>query len=275
MKTFALNTFMVFCFLLLTSVTRAQHAVTKLWQTDTILAVPESVLPGKGVLYVSQIGDPKNPTARKGGVAQLSPAGKVLKTDWITGLQAPKGMAQIGNLLYVADVNELVVVDIKKGLIDHKITFSGNPGLNDVTADKNGIVYVTDPRNGSAYKVEGDKYTLFLEGLKGINGIKAVDDKIYVLTADGIYLAGNDKTATKICTLEYGGDGIEPIGNGDFLVTSWVGYLYYVHADGTKDLLLDTHESNNKTADIGYDPKAKIIYVPTFYGKSVAAYKLN
>jgi DNA-binding beta-propeller fold protein YncE len=175
----------------------------------------------------------------------------------------------------VADVSDVVVIDIKKNTIDHKIAISGAAGLNDITIDKNGIAYVTDSKNGTAYKIEGDNATLFLERQKGINGIKAVGDKIYVLTSDGMYLVGTDKKATKICTLEHGGDGIEPIGKGDFLVTAWIGYLYYVHADGTKDILLDTHESKNKTADIGYDPKARIIYVPTFLGKSVAAYKLN
>ena len=71
------------------------------------------------------------------------------------------------------------------------------------------------------------------------------------------------------------GDGIEPIGNGDFLVTAWGGWLFYVHTDGTKDVLLDTHETKKRTADIGYDPKSRIVYVPTFLGKSVDAYKLN
>ena len=56
--------------------------------------------------------------------------------------------------------------------------------------------------------------------------------------------------------------GIEPIGNGDFLVTSWPGYIFYVYADGQKELLLDTHEQKKNTADIGYDPVKKIIYVP-------------
>lgn len=262
-------------FLLSANAAKAQHSVTKLWQTDTTLAIPESVLPEKGILYVSLIDGDAWAADGKGGVGQVAPDGKIINPNWITGLNAPKGMARVGNLLYVADVSEVVVVDIKKGAVHHKIAIDGAGGLNDITADKKGVLYVTDSKNGTAYKIESDKPTLFLEGQKGINGIKAVGDKVYILTGDGMYLAGADKKTTKICELEHGGDGIEPIGNGDFLVTAWVGYLYYVHADGTKDVLLDTHESKNKTADIGYDPKAKIIYVPTFLGKSVVAYKLD
>ena len=90
-----------------------------------------------------------------------------------------------------------------------------------------------------------------------------------------MYVADAAKKLTKMCALEHGGDGIEPIGNGDFIVTAWEGYVYYVQANGKKDVLLDTHTTKKRTADIGYDPKTRIVYVPTFLGKSVAAYHLN
>jgi hypothetical protein len=272
---FASGVSAILFFLLSANAAKAQHTITKLWQTDSTLNIPESVLPEKDVLYVSLIDGDSWMADGKGGVGKVSPDGKIINPNWITGLNAPKGLARVGNLLYVADMSEVVVIDIKKGTIHHKIAINGAAGLNDITADKKGVLYVTDSKNGTAHKIEGDKVTLFLEGQKGINGIKAVDDKVYILTGDGMYLAGADKKTTKVCDLEHGGDGIEPIGNGDFLVTAWVGYLYYVHADGTKDVLLDTHESKNKTADIGYDPKTKTIYVPTFLGKSVMAYKLD
>jgi hypothetical protein len=39
--------------------------------------------------------------------------------------------------------------------------------------------------------------------------------------------------------------------------------------------LLDTHVEKKNTADIGYDPVNKIVYVPTFNAKTVVAYKLK
>lgn len=176
--------------------------------------------------------------------------------------------------MYVADVSDLVVISVSGNKIDHKIAIPGASGLNDVTVDDKGVVYVTDSNTGKVHKVEGDNATQYAEGLKGVNGIKWVKNKVYILTGDGMYITTDGKTLTKHCTLEHGGDGIEPVGNGDFLVTAWAGYLYYVYADGRKDLLLDTHTTQSKTADIGYDPQKRIIYVPTFMGKSVAAYKL-
>jgi len=254
---------------------KAQHSVTKLWQTDSTLAIPESVLPVKDVMYVSLIdGEPWGRDG-KGGVGKLSRTGEITNANWITGLNAPKGLAVKGDLLYVADLDELVVISISQNKIDHKIKINGAAGLNDVSIDSNGNVYVSDTQKACVFKVADGVATLFQENLKGANGVKAIGDKVYILTGDGMYVSDKDKKLSKICVLEHGGDGIEPVGNNDFWVTAWSGWLYYVHADGTKDVLLDTHETKKRTADIGYDPKSRIIYVPTFLGKSVDAYKLN
>ncbi|HJP62763.1 MAG TPA: hypothetical protein VJ844_04945 [Mucilaginibacter sp.] len=254
----------------------AQHALKRLWETDTVLNIPESVLPQKNVMYVSLIDGAPWGADGNGGVAKITRQGKPVDLNWITGLNAPKGLAVKGDWLYVADLDELVVISISKNKVDHKIKIMGAAGLNDVTIDKNGVVYVSDTQKACVFRVDHDTPTLFLGDLKGANGLKSVGDKLYILTGDGMYVTDASKKLTKICTLEHGGDGIEPIGNGDFIVTAWEGYIYYVHtAAKTKDLLLDTHATKSRTADIGYDPVTRIVYVPTFLAKSVTAYKLQ
>ncbi|HEY4323928.1 MAG TPA: ATP-binding protein [Mucilaginibacter sp.] len=261
--------------LFITANVNAQHSLKQLWATDTVLNIPESVLPEKDVMYVSLIdGEPWGRDG-KGGVGKLTKEGKVIDARWITGLNAPKGLGRFGDLLYVADLDELVVISISKNKIDHKIKINGAEGLNDVTVDKNGVVYVSDTKKNCVFKVKNDSATLYFENLPSANGLKAIGNKLYILTGDGMYVSDNGGKPSKICALEHGGDGIEPIGNGDFLVTEWVGYFYYVRADGTKELLLDTHTTKNRTADIGYDPATRTVYVPTFLGKSVVAYKVQ
>jgi len=137
------------------------------------------------------------------------------------------------------------------------------------------VVYVSDTKKACVFKVQDNNATLYLDNLKSANGLKAIGDKLYILTGDGMYVSEAGKAPTKICSLEHGGDGIEPIGNGDFLVTEWVGYFYYVKKDGSKQLILDTRTTNNRTADIGYDAATRTVYVPTFLGKSVVAYKVQ
>jgi hypothetical protein len=48
-----------------------------------------------------------------------------------------------------------------------------------------------------------------------------------------------------------------------------------VKTNGEKKLLLDTQKQGMNTADIGYDKKNKIVYVPTFWKNHVVAYQLQ
>jgi hypothetical protein len=128
---------------------------------------------------------------------------------------------------------------------------------------------------GNVYQIRNGKAALFLSDLKGVNGLKAVGNELYILTGTGVLKAGADKKTSVVAPMEIGGDGIEPVGNGDYIVSCWVGLIYYLGKDGKMAKLLDTREQKRNTADIGYDPAARIVYVPTFLKKSVVAYKLK
>ena len=110
------------CFSLV-SINAQKATVQKLWATDTILKVPESVLVDdkENCLWVSNIDGAANGKDGKGSISKLSKTGTPINLDWITGLNAPKGMAKYKQELYVADLTELVVIDIKKGVIKNKI----------------------------------------------------------------------------------------------------------------------------------------------------------
>ena len=254
-----------------------QHQLEKLWQTDTIVAIPESVLPDlkKGILYVSLIDGGGWDVDGKGGVAKLGLDGKNYNGTWITGLNAPKGLGMYGNRLYAADISEVVVIDVPKGKIEKKISVDSAIGLNDITITDKGIVYVSDSRTAKIWRIENDHPTLYLENMKGANGLKAIGDDLYILSGKNFVKADAKKNITKVADLDQGGDGIEPIGNGDFIVTSWGGWIYYVHSDGKVETLLDTHLDKKNTADIGFDPVKRIVYVPTFNAKMVVAYQLK
>lgn len=254
-----------------------KHTLKQLWQTDSIVAVPESVLfdAKTGVLYVALIdGEPWGADG-KGGIARLNADGTGYDSTWITGLSAPKGMGIRGNRLYVADLSNVAVIDIAGKKIEKTIAIDSATGLNDVTISDNGIVYVSDSKTAKIWRIEGDKPTLYLENMQGVNGIKAVKDDLIIASGKTFLKADASKKLTTIAELPQGGDGIEPVGNGDYLVTSWSGYVFYVSSDGKLETILETHADKKQTADIGYDPVKKIVYVPTFFAKTVTAYKLD
>lgn len=263
-------------FLILFTITvKAQHQIEKIWESDTTLTTPESVLPVGNILYVSLINGAPWEADGKGGVAKVDRNGKVLDASWVTGLNAPKGMGLVGNQLYVADITEVVVIDIKTGKINQKIAIEGAQNLNDITVAPRGVVYVSDSKLGNVHQIINNKPVLYLSGLNKVNGLRMVGNDLYMLTAKDVYKVGKDKKLSTVGIQELGGDGIEPIGNGDFVTSTWAGVLYYLGKDGKLDVLMDTREQKRNVADIGYDPKQRIIYVPTFFANTVVAYKLK
>ncbi|WGQ08223.1 ATP-binding protein [Pedobacter gandavensis] len=256
---------------------KAQRQLIKLWETDSVVNMPESVLhdPKAKLLYVSIMGNSPDDKDGIGGIGKLGLDGKVINLEWITGLNSPKGLAKFGNLLYAADLTEVVVMDIAKGKVIRKIPIENTKFLNDVTVDDKGVVYVSDSRTKEIFKIENNVPSLYLSNLSGVNGLKALKKDLYILAGKKFLKADENKKITEIAELPAGGDGLEPIGNGDFICSSWGGYVYYVTADGQTEVLLDTHLEKKNTADIGYDPVKKIVYIPTFYKKTVMAYQLK
>ena len=263
--------------ILLTFTSSAQQRLVKIWESDTTLAVPESVLPHptKNLLYVSLInGGPWEKDGR-GEIALMDTTGKILNAAWTTGLHAPKGMALVGNDLYVADVTEVVVIDAASGKIKNRIAVDSAQMLNDVTANAGGDVFVSDSRTGKVHHIADNKAMVYLQGLQGVNGLRIHNNELYVATSKQLLKSGAHGKTTLVADTQMGGDGIEPTADGGWLLSSWSGTIYHIDAAGKSTLLLDTREQKKNTADIGYDAKSRVVYVPTFFAKSVVAYRLQ
>ncbi len=256
---------------------RAQHELVQKWETKETIPVPESVLPvpSKNELYVSLIDGKGNEKDGKGGVGILYKDGTVKNLNWLTGLNAPKGLGIYKNKLYIADLTDVVVADAKTGAVLKTIPVEGAVFLNDITIDKKGKVYVSDTRQNKIYRLVNDIPELYLDNVISANGLKSIKNFLYVLAGKELWKLDKNKNKTVIASgFEQGGDGLEPAGKGDFLVTCWPGLIYYVKANGSFEKLLDVQGKMN-TADLGYDAKTKTLYIPTFNNNSVIAYQLK
>jgi sugar lactone lactonase YvrE len=266
-------------FIMATLVAAAQeHQLIKKWETDTLLKVPEAVLydADNKILYVSNIDGEPWEKDNKGSIGKVGLDGKIITVDWVSGFQAPKGLALYKNNLYVADVDKVAVIDIKKGSIVQTIAVEGAQGLNDITVDKKGVLYVSDSKNKKVHRIENGQVTTWLDSLKGPNGVLINGNDLLVLNAGGLYKVEKDKTLTKLADgMEGGTDGVEHVKGKDYIVSCWAGAIWYVNGNGTKQNLLDTREQKINTADIGYDAKNRIVYVPTFFKNSIVAYELK
>ena len=241
--------------------------------------MPESVHPHptKALLYLSLIDGGGWDADGKGGIATLNTDGTHYDANWVTGLDAPKGLGIYNNRIYVADINKVVIADLQKGGVIKKITIPGASGLNDITVNPaNGDVYVSDSRTGKVHLINAkDEYSLYMDSLPGVNGLKYSSKGLYILAKKQVLLADANKKLTTITDLPNGGDGVEEVGNGDLIVSEWIGNVFYVYANGEKEQLLDRKAEHKNTADIWYVQSTQTLYVPGFNGKTVAAYQLT
>jgi len=276
MKNLCLRTVLLAVTSLMTLSLSAQHTLEKLWETDSLLATPESVLydAETKILFVSNIGDFQKEGS--GSVSKVGLDGEIIHNHWITGLTATKGMGLYNNLLYAAEQTTIAVIDTKKGVIRQRIEVEGAQFLNDVTIDKKGNVYVSDSRTGKVHRIKQGKVSVYIDNLNGVNGLLADGNDLFIL-ADGLLMkADSEKNMTTLAEgIEGGADGIVKVNEYEFIVTGWEGIIYYISDSGVKKVLSDTRDEQINSADLGYNPADKIIYIPTFSKNSVVAYRLK
>ena len=256
------------------------QSLTQLWSSDTTLRTPESVYYDAKFnrLYVANMEGGAWDKDGKGSISIMLPSGRVLSPYWVTGLHAPKGMAMFQDFLIVADIDSVVIIEPTKAVVVKKVYIEGAQALNDLTVDKQGNIYVSDSRTKKIHKIDGSKLDskVYLDQLKGPNGVLFTDRTLYFTDAGGLYKLGKDKERILIADgMEGGTDGIEQIDEENFLVSCWSGAVWHVNLKGEKKLLLDTRTEKINAADIGYDKKKKVVYVPTFYKNNVVAYQLQ
>ena len=250
----------------------------ELWRTDPVLKTPESALydASAGVIYVSNInGNPKTKDGN-GFISRLNPVGAVRNLNWVTGLNAPKGMAVYDHKLYVADIDELVQIDSASGKITGRFSAPGAIFLNDVAAGNDGKIYVSDTGSNKIYVLHDQKMEIWTASslLKNINGLYAEDTCLYV---------GSDKIqcisikTKKITTIqEKCGeiDGLTKDNAGHFVFSNWSGRIFY-RAKGKITKMLETAPEKINTADISYARALRLLLVPTFKGGQVVAYQIE
>lgn len=257
--------------------------LVKVWETDTTLRTPESVLydDQTGVLYVANMDGKADELDGSGFISKVSLDGKIENLHWTSGLNAPKGMGIYKKRLYVTDVYRLVAINTETGqaektwdAVDQKGAF-----LNDVTVAKDGTVYVSDSRTDKIYRLKDDKWEVWMEGeqLNKPNGLLAVGKNKLMIgsTKTGSLRAVdiNTKTMMTIADSMAVTDGIVPEGKGNYFVSDWNGQVFHVDASGVKRQLLDTRTDKINAADIEYVAKKKLLIVPTFYKNKLGAYR--
>jgi sugar lactone lactonase YvrE len=260
----------------------ATPSLTPLWSTDTTLLTPESVIFDEkyGVYYVTCIGGlPPDAKDGDGYIARVDQQGVVQTPKWITGLNAPKGMALRNDTLYVADISDLVIIDVANNKIVKKIPIGGAQFLNDVDVTADGRIIFTDSNTNHIHMYDGKSSKVFFNSdtLGGPNGVYVDGDQLVMASfgSGKVYTLSLNNPVVEFKTDSIaGGDGVEKYSDGYF-VSNWNGEVYFVDKDWKKTLLLDTKAEGRNAADIELVKKDNVLLVPEFFKNKVTAYKIN
>lgn len=265
--------------------------VQKLWELDG-LAQPESAAfdASGGVIYVSEVGGDMRAKDGDGKISKISPEGKVVQSGWVKGgLNAPKGIALSGGRLYVADIDELVEIDIASAKITARHKAEGAKFLNDVTADGAGRVFVSDTGTNTIWALESGRLKVWLanDRLNGPNGMAIEGDTMIIASFGKPPKEGEPKAMGWLLEAPLSGDstrnlgdgtpvgwldGLAALGGGKYLVTDYIGGgLMTIDADGKVDKLA---ELGAGAADLAFDPATRTAFVPQNRQGKLIAYKL-
>lgn len=270
----------------------ADWTLTPIWATPAEFQNPESVIYDRkrDIFYVSNVNGQAGEKDGNGFISQLDPGGVARAVQWVSGLDAPKGMGISGDKLYVADIGTLVEIDLGTGAVSNRYAAPGAKFLNDVTVDENGNVYVSDMMTNTIHRLSGGTIEVWLGApeLENPNGLYADGDKLYV----GCWGVMQEGFATlvpgriKVVSLkdksiaDFGSgkpignmDGIELLAGGSVLATDWMaGSLLVVSPSGEVSQLADL---NQGSADLEYVADKKLAVVPMMSDNTVVAYRLD
>lgn len=260
----------------------ATYRLEQVWASDTLLKTPESVIfdQKRGVIYVSNVN--MNPWEKdnNGFISRLSEGGEIMDLEWISGMSGPKGMAIVNDMLFVADLDELVLIDLENGKISSKIQVEGASGLNDITPGNDNDLYISDSNAGKIFRYADGKVSVFHDDAPGRpNGLLMDQGKLLTAFSQTSEFLSYDPVSlekTVIATGIGAGDGVTPTNNaGVYLVSDWNGEIFVIGTDGFKQSVLDTKEQKKNTADIWFIPEKSLVLVPTFFDNRVVAYTLK
>jgi sugar lactone lactonase YvrE len=283
--------------------------IEKIWETPAQFKTPESVIyePNENVLFVSSIDGAPNGKDKQGFISKVSPLnGSIIELNWVTSLDAPKGMAVVNNtnnsLLYVSDITDLVEVDANSGKIINRYNAPGSGFLNDVASDNQGHVYVSDTVTNTIYRLDTKnlginsnnnnaslQVWLQTPELNGPNGLY-VDDTNNRLIVVSFGAFSNPGGSIRVVDLQnrtmsslgeegtavpIGGlDGVEADSTGRYyyVTDNPAGKLYVVNSNGTGYETLDLQKQ--RTADLGTILDQNMIIIPMMQENKLEAFRI-
>lgn len=266
------------------------------WMVSDGLDSPESAFydAKTDAVYVSNVAGKPHEKDARGWITKISTEGQILAAKFVDGLDAPKGMRSWKGQLWVADIDRVVVVDMKTGKISRHIPVPDSNFLNDVAVTDKGEVFVSDTLTSRIYRVAPGKPKVWMSGkaLQSPNGLFVKDNRLHVASwgfTDQPDFSTKEKGSVWSVEIAKGKsngnqnvvavsqaplgqlDGLEWF-DGSFYVSDWVaGKVFRLDAKGKASEFLTGIKGS---ADIGVIPKKRLLLVPSMSDNKVLSFKI-
>ena len=252
------------------------------------LEAPEAARfdPELGVYFVANINGSPLGKDGNGYISRLTRDGKVDSLKFIAGgrggvtLNAPKGMVIRGDTLWVADIDVARAFHKRTGKPLASVNMAGRANfLNDAVVGPDGAIYMTDtgvaddgkggmahPGPDQVFRIENRKATVALTfpDKPGPNGITwdSAGSRFLILSFQGKPIfewVPGDSAATVLAQGPGMMDGIEALGDGRFVVSTWTdSSLFVLQGDRITRLIGGLPGA----ADLAFDRERGRIAVP-------------
>jgi hypothetical protein len=240
-------------------------------------ATPASVIHDEAVDIYLVSNTNGEPLARDGNgfISRMDPGGRLIGLRWIEGgkdgveLNGPKGMAILGDTLYVADIDCVRLFNRRSGVPMGSVCPDGAQNLHDVAVKRRGPLYATD-RSGALFAIEGDGS--WSEVLRG----DSLGEPTGIATSfRGVFIAGfQNRSVSQLWPEElkpfvrgrnWKLTGLTITEDGSFVFSNWAdSTLLFIQASrgGSRGNIFTLLQDVPTPGDIGYDGKRDRILVP-------------
>ncbi|HKK45851.1 MAG TPA: hypothetical protein VJ964_10035 [Balneolaceae bacterium] len=276
------------------SITVQAQSITK---TIEGFAHPESVVESGNYLYVGNVGNELQPSAKDGDgfISKVNVStGKVEQLHFLPNgdatLNAPKGLTIADNTLYLADINRVMGFDLDSGKMVFELNIPEASFLNDVVAGDSQTLYVSGTSLGKIARINIPKQSyefLDIPMIKGANGLDLSTDKT---TLYCVGFGADNQPNGRITEIELDPLKAKTIGNyqglldgaqlynGKLYFSDWKsenkGIINILDLQSNHVSMLDLSQTIGGPADFYLDQNSSILYVPSMLESKIYVIKL-
>lgn len=272
--------------LLLFSATLCQGA-EPVWSVTEAVGAPSHAVydQQRKTVFISQISGAGNVKDGVGTISRLDLHGRMLDSEWVAGLDAPKGMAIHEQNLWVSDIDRLHRIDLQTGAIRDTFDVPEAKFLCGVAASGDGVVFIADLLTSRIHQFQEGRFKVFASGngLESPAGLVVKDNRLTVacwgLTTDfttrepGRFLQIEGHTPRRISGPVGNLYGIVPDGTGGWIGTDFAsGRVLHVSETSEPRVLLQLSPG---AGGIEFIPGRELLIVPEITENRLSAYDLS